>query len=67
MKNHLMLEQGKLMARKHALIEMVIDRLKNIAQIEHSHYRSPANFCINLLGRLIAYCHQPKKASLKLV
>ena len=66
MRNYLMLYQDKLMARKRALIETVIDQLKNISQIEHSRHRSPANFCVNLLCGLIAYCHQPKKPSLKL-
>ncbi|AFY38372.1 transposase IS4 family protein [[Leptolyngbya] sp. PCC 7376] len=66
MKNHLMLWRDKVLARKRALIETVIDQLKNISQIEHSRHRSPANFCVNLLCGLIAYCHQPKKPSLQL-
>nr|WP_315861541.1 IS982 family transposase [[Leptolyngbya] sp. PCC 7376] len=66
MKNHLMLWRDKVLARKRALIETVIDQLKNISQIEHSRHRSPANFCVNLLCCLIAYSHQPKKPSLKL-
>ncbi|WP_264309041.1 IS982 family transposase [[Leptolyngbya] sp. PCC 7376] len=66
MKNHLMLWHDKILARKRALIETVIDQLKNISQIEHPRHRSPANFCVNLLCGLIAYCHQPKKPSLQL-
>ena len=66
MKNHLMLWQDKLLARKRSLVETVIEQLKNISQIEHSRHRSPANFCVNLLCGLIAYCHQPKKPSLHL-
>nr|WP_315861526.1 IS982 family transposase [[Leptolyngbya] sp. PCC 7376] len=66
MKNHLMLWRDKVLARKRALIETVIDQLKDMSQIEHSRHRSPANFCVNLLCGLIAYCHQPKKPSLKL-
>nr|WP_315861576.1 IS982 family transposase [[Leptolyngbya] sp. PCC 7376] len=66
MKNHRMLWRDKVFARKRTLIETVIDQLKNISQIEHSRHRSPANFCVNLLCGLIAYCHQPKKPSLKL-
>ena len=66
MRNYLMLYQDKLIARKRALIETIIDQLKHISQIEHSRHRSPANFCVNLLCGLIAYCHQPKKPSLKL-
>ncbi len=42
------------------------DQLKNISQIEHSRHRSPVNGMVNLLGGLIAYCHQPKKPSLNL-
>ena len=65
MKNHLMRLSDKLLARKRAIIETVIDQLKNISQIEHSRHRSPVNFTVNLLCGLIAYCHQPKKPSLK--
>jgi transposase len=64
MKNSLMRLSDKLLARKRSIIETIIDQLKNISQIEHSRHRSPVNFCVNLLGGLIAYCHQPKKPSL---
>jgi len=50
--------------RKRAIVETVIDQLKNISQIEHSRHRSPANFLVNLVCGLIAYAHQPKKPSL---
>ena len=66
MKNKLMRLTDKLLARKRAIIETIIDQLKNISQIEHSRHRSPVNFCINVLCGLIAYCHQPKKPSLQL-
>lgn len=66
MKPRMMLWRDKLLARKRALIETVIDQLKNISQIEHPRHRSPANFCVNVLCGLIAYCHQPKKPSLRL-
>lgn len=66
MKPKLMHWEDKVLARKRALVETVIDQLKNISQIEHSRHRSPANFYVNLLCGLIAYCHQPKKPSLKL-
>jgi len=56
----------KFLSRKRAIIETIIDQLKNISQIEHSRHRSPVNFCINVLCGLIAYCHQPKKPSLQL-
>lgn len=66
MQNKLMPLMDKLLLRKRGIIETIIDQLKNISQIEHSRHRSPFNFIVNLLGGLIAYCHQPKKPSLNL-
>jgi hypothetical protein len=66
MKNTLMPLMDKILLRKRAIIETIIDQLKNISQIEHSRHRSPANFLVNLICGLIAYCRQPKKPSLKL-
>ena len=66
MKNRLMPLMDKLLLRKRAIIESVIDQLKNISQIEHTRHRSPINAFINILAGLIAYCHQPKKPSLNL-
>jgi transposase len=65
MKNRLMLLSDKLLLRKRAIIETIIDQLKNISQIEHTRHRSPVNFFVNVLAGLIAYCHQPKKPALK--
>lgn len=56
----------KLLLRKRAVVETIIDQLKNISQIEHTRHRSPINFLINVVCGLIAYCHQPKKPSLQL-
>ncbi len=56
----------KLLLRRRAIIETMIDQLKNISQIEHSRHRSPVNFLVNLLCGLIAYCRQPKNPSLSL-
>jgi hypothetical protein len=64
MKNQLMPLADRLLLRKRAIVETIIDQLKNISQIEHSRHRSLANFLVNLLCGLIAYCHQPKKLSL---
>lgn len=64
MKNRLMALSDKLLLRRRAIIESVIDQLKNISQIEHSRHRSPVNCLVNLVCGLIAYCHQPKKPSL---
>lgn len=66
MKNRLMSLSDRLLLRKRAIVETVIDQLKNISQIEHSRHRSPVNFMVNLLAGLIAYCHQPKKPSLNI-
>lgn len=66
MKNKLMPLVDKLLLRKRSLIETVNDQLKNIAQIEHTRHRSPANFMVHLLAALISYTHQPKKPSIKM-
>lgn len=66
MKQRLMPLNDRLMLRKRSIIETIIDQLKNISQIEHSRHRSPVNCFVNLLGGLIAYCHQPKKPSIAL-
>lgn len=65
MKNKLMPLMDKLLLRKRSVIETVNDQLKNIAQIEHTRHRSPANFMVNLIAGLISYTHQPKKPSLR--
>ncbi len=66
MKNMLMPLMDKILLRKRAIVETIIDQLKNISQIEHSRHRSPTNFLVNLICGLIAYCHKPKKAPLGL-
>jgi hypothetical protein len=64
MRNRLLSVADKLLLRKRALIESMVDELKNVCQIEHSRHRSPLNFLVNLMAGLIAYCHLPKKPSL---
>jgi transposase len=54
----------RILLRKRAIIETVIDQLKNISLIEHSRHRSVTSFMVNLLCGLIAYAHKPKKPSL---
>ncbi len=66
MKNRLMPLMDKLLLRKRAIIESIVDQLKNISQIEHTRHRSPVNCFINIIAGLIANCHQPKKPSLNL-
>ena len=63
MNNRLMTLSDKQLLRKRAVVESVIEQLKHICQIEHSRHRSPANFIVNLLAGLIAYCHRNKKPS----
>jgi hypothetical protein len=65
MKPRLVRLNDKLLLRKRVLIETINDQLKNISQIEHSRHRSPANFLVNVLAGLLAYCHQPRKPSLQ--
>jgi hypothetical protein len=57
MKNRLMLFSDKLLLRKRAIVETIIDQLKNISQIEHSRHRSVTGFLVNVLCGLIAYAH----------
>ncbi len=66
MKNQLMHLSDKLLLRKRAIIECIIDQLKNISRIEHSRHRSPVNFVVHLIAGLIAYSHQDKKPGLHL-
>jgi len=66
MKHRLLPLADKILLRKRAIVETIIDQLKNISQIEHTRHRSVTNFLVNLLCGLIAYCHQPKKPSLQL-
>lgn len=56
----------KLLLRKRAVIESVIDQRKNISQIDHTRHRSPANFMVNLAAGLIVYTYQLQKPSLNL-
>ena len=63
-KGALMSVSDRLLLRKRAIIETVIDELNNIAQVEHSRHRSFDNFMVNLLGAVFAYCFFPKKPSI---
>lgn len=66
MKQRLLTIFDKLLLRKRAVMESVIDQLKNISQIEHSRHRSVTNFIVNVLAGLIAYSHREKKPSLNI-
>jgi hypothetical protein len=65
MKNKLMSFRDKILLRKRSVIETINNEIKNIYQVEHSRHRSPANFLINLLVALAAYCFLPKKPSIR--
>lgn len=64
MKNSLMTMREKILLRKRSVIETINDQLKNICQIEHSRHRSKANFLINLISGIAAYCLFEKKPSI---
>jgi hypothetical protein len=66
MRNRLLPLMDKIMPRKQAIIEPVVDQLKNISQVEHSRHRSVANCFVNLLGGLIAHTWREKKPSLNI-
>jgi hypothetical protein len=66
MKQRLLSIFDKLLLRKRAVMESVIDQLKNISQIEHSRHRSVTNFLVNVLAGLIAYSHREKKPALNI-
>ena len=67
MKNRLIPMIDKLLLRRRAIIESVVDQLKNISQIEHTRDRSPIHAFIDIIAGLIAYCLQPKKSSLGII
>jgi hypothetical protein len=66
MKNRLMPLLDKIMLRKRAIVESVMDQLKNISPIEHSRHRSVANCLVNLVAGLVAYTWREKKPSLNI-
>lgn len=65
MRNKVMPMIDKLLLRKRALIECVIDALKNQCQIEHSRHRSVWGGIITVLSGLILYTYLPKKPCLR--
>lgn len=65
MKPRLIELTDRIYLRKRSIIETIGDVLKNQCQIEHTRHRSPVNFLVNLVGAVIAYCHMPKKPSIK--
>jgi hypothetical protein len=65
MKNRLMSVRDRILLRKRSVIETINDELKNICQIEHSRHRGTANFLMNLMAALAAYCFFDKKPSIR--
>ena len=57
----------KAVLRRRSLIETVFDQLKNLCQIEHTRHRSVANFAVNLMAGIVAYCLSDDKPSLSLI
>ena len=55
-----------MLLRKRSVIETIIDRLKNISQVVHSHHRSPTHFAVNLTAGLIACTLLSKNPSIHL-
>jgi hypothetical protein len=45
----------KIMLRKPAIIETIVDELKNICQIEHTRPGSQEGFIVNIISELNAY------------
>ncbi len=66
MNNCLMPLLDKLLLRKRAIIETIIDQLKNICQIEHSRHRAVVNYFADIVTGLIAYTYRDKLPSLNL-
>jgi transposase len=66
MKNRLLPLLDKLLLRKRALIETIIDQLKNICQIEHSRHRGIPHYFTDVITALIAYTYHDHFPSLNL-
>jgi hypothetical protein len=66
MKNRLTSLFDKLMLRKRAISESVMDQLKNISQLDHTRHSSVANCFVNVLAGLIAYTFREKQPSLNI-
>jgi hypothetical protein len=65
MKNRLMSLRDRILLGKRSVIETINDELKNICQIEHSRHRGTANFLMNLLAGIAAYCFFDKKPDIR--
>lgn len=66
MQNKRMPFWDKVLLHKRAIVESVIDQLKNVCQIEHSRHRNPVNYFAEIVAGLIAYTYRPTLPSLNL-
>ena len=66
MKERALPDFARLLLRKRAIVESVIDQLKNISQIEHTRHRSVEIFLLNLVASLTTYALQPKKPAINI-
>lgn len=66
MRNCLMPLFDKLLVRKRAIVETVIDQLKNVCQVEHSRHRGTANYFADVIAGLVAYTYGERLPSLNL-
>jgi len=66
MKNRLMPWMDKLLLRKRAICETIIDQLKNICQIEHSRHRGVPHYFADIIAALVAYTFRDHLPSLNL-
>lgn len=66
MKNRLMPFMDKVLLRKRAIIETIIDQLKNICQVEHSRHRGVPHYFADIVTALIAYTYRERLPSLNI-
>ena len=66
-KNKLMSLRDKILLQKRSVIETINDELKNIAHAVHSRHSGLANFLMNMISTIMAYCIFSKKTAIKWV
>jgi len=66
MKKKMLSAFEKFFLKQCGIIETIIDQLKNLYHVEHSHHRSPINFLVNTAAALITYTWRPNKPGIKL-
>lgn len=66
MKPKIMPLEDRILLKKRSMIESIFHILKDMLHIDHTRHRSSANFFINFIGALTAYCLYPNKPSIRL-